>query len=72
VARCAVNHSVPSTHSRAATPTPEAGKTSVASSVTPAGPTTKHSSSATALPHDRYDIERRQPGFLANSRTPQA
>ena len=47
VPRWAANHSVPSTHSRAATPTPEAGETSVASSVTAAGPMTKHSSSAT-------------------------
>jgi hypothetical protein len=47
VPRSAANHSVPSRHSRAATPTPEAGKISVASSVTAAGPTMKHSSSAT-------------------------
>jgi hypothetical protein len=47
VPRWAANQSVPATHSRAATPTPEAGKTSVASSVTAAGPITKQSSSAT-------------------------
>ena len=47
VPRSAANHSVPTRHSTAATPTPEAGKTSVASSVTAAGPTMKHSSSAT-------------------------
>ena len=47
VPRSAANHSVPSRHNTAATTTPEAGKTSVASSVTAAGPTMKHSSSAT-------------------------
>jgi hypothetical protein len=47
VLRWAVNHSVPARHSAAATPTPEAGYTSVASNVTPAGPRMKHSSSAT-------------------------
>src|SRR3954451_10508657 len=47
VPRCAANHAVPTTHSTAATPTPEAGATSVASSVTAAGPRMKHSSSAT-------------------------
>jgi hypothetical protein len=47
VSRCAANHSVPPRQSRAATPTPAAGYTSVASSVTAAGPITKHSSSAT-------------------------
>jgi hypothetical protein len=47
VPRCAANHTVPNTHSTAATPTPEAGYTSVASSVTAAGPRMKHSSSAT-------------------------
>ena len=47
VPRSAANHSVPIRHSKAATPTPEAGKNSVASSVTAAGPTMKHSSSAT-------------------------
>ena len=45
--RSAANQSVPATHSNAETPTPAAGNTSVASSVTAAGPTTKHSSSAT-------------------------
>jgi len=47
VPRWAANQSVPATHNSAATPTPAAGKTSVASSVTAAGPITKHSSSAT-------------------------
>ena len=47
VPRSAANHSVPTRHSTAATPTPEAGKTSVASNVTAAGPMMKHSSSAT-------------------------
>ncbi len=47
VPRWAANQSVPATHSKAAMPTPAAGKTSVASSVTAAGPIMKHSSSAT-------------------------
>ena len=47
VLRSATNHRVPPRHSRAATPTPAAGNTSVASRVTAAGPMTKHSSSAT-------------------------
>jgi len=47
VSRCAANHSVPARQSSAAVPTPAAGRTSVASSVTAAGPITKHSSSAT-------------------------
>ncbi len=45
--RWAANQRVPATHSSAANPTPAAGKTSVASSVTAAGPITKQSSSAT-------------------------
>ena len=47
VLRSATNQRVPPRHSSAATPTPAAGNTSVASSVTAAGPMTKHSSSAT-------------------------
>jgi hypothetical protein len=47
VARWATNHNVPPRHNNAATPMPAAGNTSVASSVTAAGPTMKHSSSAT-------------------------
>lgn len=47
VARCAASHSVPVSASTAATPTPEAGCTSVASRVTAPGPMMKHSSSAT-------------------------
>src|ERR1019366_5661450 len=47
VPRWAANQRVPATHSSAATPTPDAGKTSVASNVTAAGPITKQSSSAT-------------------------
>src|SRR5579859_1809640 len=47
VRRSAANHNVPARHSSAATPTPAAGNTWVASSVTAAGPTMKHSSSAT-------------------------
>ena len=47
VRRWAANHKVPARHSSTATPTPAAGNTSVASSVTAAGPITKHTSSAT-------------------------
>src|ERR1700733_5141036 len=47
VRRCAANSSVPATHATMATPTPAAGYTSVASSVTTAGPITKIVSSAT-------------------------
>ena len=47
VRRCAANSSVPITHSTIAAPTPAAGYTAVASSVTNAGPTTKMNSSAT-------------------------
>src|SRR5690242_11846801 len=47
VDRCDANHSDPSSAHKAADPTPAAGCTWVASTVTAAGPTTKHTSSAT-------------------------
>jgi hypothetical protein len=47
VSRWAASHRVPARHSSAAMPTPAAGYTSVASRVTAAGPSTKHTSSAT-------------------------
>jgi len=47
VVRCAANHRLPPTHNTAAAVTPAAGCTWVASRVTRAGPSTKHTSSAT-------------------------
>src|SRR6185437_15496891 len=47
VDRCDANHSDPSSAHKAAVPTPAAGCTWVASTVTAAGPSTKHTSSAT-------------------------
>jgi len=47
VERCDANHSVPARQSSAADATPAAGCSWVASSVTMAGPSTKHTSSAT-------------------------
>src|SRR6185437_14485336 len=47
VDRCDANHSDPSSAHKAAVPTPAAGCNWVASTVTAAGPSTKHTSSAT-------------------------